>query len=236
MRHPSRAPLVVVIATLLGCSEPVSGGIDAHVPVDAGWDAGATEDAGIDGGTAMDGGGTVMDGGSADAGVDDAALDGGSTPLDAWTRCASRPTGDRAWAQYRLPDTPGPGGAAVPRDYDPLEDTVIDCVTGLEWQRAVDSTARTHADALAHCGALELGGYDDWRLPTTIELATLVDYSIAAPGPVISTSVFPDTPNALFWTGSPFASGSERAWAVDFEGGGLVTWAREAALATRCVR
>ena len=75
-------------------------------------------------------------------------------PLDSGSICAPPPTGDTRWAQYPMPGTPG-----HPRSYQvagtPGAETVIDCVTGLEWQRDVGPGARCRcALAQEHRNAL----------------------------------------------------------------------------------
>jgi hypothetical protein len=64
------------------------------------------------------------------------------------------------------------------------------------WERAVDPTAYTREQAGLYCDGLQLGGYDDWRIPTFIELLSIVDYT--RPGPTIDPVAFPNTPAATF--------------------------------------
>jgi hypothetical protein len=55
--------------------------------------------------------------------------------------------------------------------------TISDLATGLMWQKADDSTTRDWEDALSYAENLVLAGYDDWRLPDSKELQSIVDYS-----------------------------------------------------------
>jgi len=72
-------------------------------------------------------------------------------------------------------------------DYiDNGDGTVTDNVTGLMWQKSPDTDGDgdidaadklTYDEAVAGAGALDLGGYSDWRLPTIKELYSLIDFS-----------------------------------------------------------
>ncbi len=70
------------------------------------------------------------------------------------------------------------------------------------WERAVGLGSHTWADANAYCGGLMLAGRNDWRLPTEIELLSLVDYTKSKPA--IDPTSFPNTPAGAFWSSTPF--------------------------------
>jgi hypothetical protein len=76
--------------------------------------------------------------------------------------------------------------------------TVTDISTGLMWQQAGFSKAKTWEQALAYCEDLNLGGYTDWRMPTFKELQSLVDFSRY--NPAIDTTYFPDTALSYYWS------------------------------------
>ncbi|HEX5361464.1 MAG TPA: DUF1566 domain-containing protein [Fluviicoccus sp.] len=65
----------------------------------------------------------------------------------------------------------------------------------------------------------ELCGYRDWRLPDLSELIGLMDFSKAAPEPLIDTTFFPHTPADAYWTALPNAQDKSKAWYVDFARG-----------------
>lgn len=54
-------------------------------------------------------------------------------------------------------------------------DMVVDTETGLLWQGTYRATQASLLNAYAYCEGLFLGGFNDWRLPTRVELGTLVD-------------------------------------------------------------
>lgn len=129
-------------------------------------------------------------------------------------------------------------GLPNPASYDTsTPGVVLDQVTGLVWQAAVPPSTHTWDGAKAYCANLELGGFTDWRVPSRIELISIVDYTIAKPGPVVAAVAFPNTPNTVFWTASPVALyGSSRAWYVEFDNGFAFTEATSAEYNVRCVR
>jgi hypothetical protein len=73
---------------------------------------------------------------------------------------------------------------------------------------------------------------DGWRLPTRIELASLVDFTTA--GPAISAS-FTQAPSKRFWTSSLAAYQPNAAWGVDFETGAVHQWSISESYTVRCV-
>jgi hypothetical protein len=55
--------------------------------------------------------------------------------------------------------------------------TIMDSATGLMWQQSDSGRGVTWEEALKYAESLELGGYNDWRLPNSKELQSIVDYS-----------------------------------------------------------
>jgi hypothetical protein len=96
--------------------------------------------------------------------------------------------------------------------------TVTDTDTGLMWEQDAPDNKRTWEGALKYCEDSNLAGYTDWRLPTTKELRSLVDY-IRNPQPAINTTYFPDT-WSWYWSSTTYASYTDYAWGVNFTNGG----------------
>ncbi len=93
---------------------------------------------------------------------------------------------------------------------------VSDNVTGLEWQQATAPGTHTWQQAIDYCNNLSLGGKDDWRLPTIMELSTLMDSSIPSPGPTVNPSYFPSTVASYYWSATSNAENTNYVWFVDF--------------------
>lgn len=141
-----------------------------------------------------------------------------------------------AWADWPMPN-PSTSGLPYPANYDltVAAGVVGDTVTKLRWQQALDANAFSWADAQTYCAGLTLAG-GGWRLPSRIELLSIVDFT--APNPAIDIRAFPGTPQAKFWSASPVADEAASAWAVDFGfGNGLAYSApTTASNRVRCVR
>lgn len=59
--------------------------------------------------------------------------------------------------------------------------TVTDLNTGLMWQEIPTEEGFDWQSAKEYCENLELGGYDDWRMPTAKELFSISDFSSGWP-------------------------------------------------------
>ena len=125
-------------------------------------------------------------------------------------------------------DRAEPPETGPPAEYCPVADdapkslayvttanTVFDTVTGLMWERITrDSEVASLSAATAICQALGTGGFDDWRVPTRPELLSIVDYSLDLPK--MSAVTFEQPYGYLVWTETPYATGKNAVWLVDF--------------------
>jgi hypothetical protein len=144
---------------------------------------------------------------------------------------------DPNWAEWPLPNSEVEVAAGAPNleSYaDNGDGTVTDNVTGLMWQQAVPAGTYTWAQALAYCPTLTLAGHSDWRLPSIIELESIVDYGQYNPS--IDPTYFPSTPPASFWSSSPLAGSSSYAWLVLFDFGDANSTDVSNTYHVRCVR
>jgi hypothetical protein len=82
---------------------------------------------------------------------------------------------------------------------------------------------KSFADALSTCAALPAPPGATWRLPSRIELVTLLDLT-PSKSRKIDTAAFPSTEGSPYWTSSevrPDVDGKRAYWTVDFKNGGL---------------
>lgn len=137
------------------------------------------------------------------------------------------PCPDYEWARWPIPPE-------SPTDYTATADTVKDNVTGLTWQRGVPTPEYTWANAKTYCAGLSLGGQSGWRLPTFIELESILDRTRV--GPAINRTAFPSTPNGEYWSSSAGTQSTGCAWAVHFGQGSTICYSPGTEFRVRCVR
>ncbi len=138
----------------------------------------------------------------------------------------------------------------VPRSYtisgtNPQE-IVTDNNTSLQWQRTLPATyvgctggnpvgsICKWQEAVNYCENLVYGGYEDWRLPTRKELATLPDYGKY--DPVIDTNVFPSTKSSYYWSSSSDVYSASNAMNVSFISGDIGSYNKTDNYYAQCVR
>ena len=202
------------------------------------------------------------DAGANDAASGESGEDSG-TPLDPMMDPANRNEDFRTfqslvpshhiYAEWPMPDRSP--GAPVSPDYSATDRVVIDNVTKLRWQRVLPEvyegcaaryplrgelqgvgTGCSWEEAKAYCRRPELEeelGTGPWRLPTKIELESLVDLT-AMPA---FDPLFETYPTDFFWSASPFPNpdGLKLAWAVDFSEGYSYASGRYKGGRVRCV-
>lgn len=140
------------------------------------------------------------------------------------------PGADHSWARWDLKAAP-----PAPR-YETTATVVFDQLTHLTWERNPPATDITWDGAKDHCTNLSFPGYaKGWRLPTRIELASIVDYTRFAPA--IDTGFFVGQA-AHYWTSSPRPDLPDQFWEVSFVHGyvGTDTHTSSVNLRVRCVR
>jgi hypothetical protein len=161
--------------------------------------------------------------------------------------CTGTPSSNHTWAHWNpqlSPDASPPS----PR-YTWTKNVVFDRVTKLTWQRRVPGAAYSWPDAPHYCDCLDgaqntiicdadrMPEYPSgWRLPTRVELLSIVAYSYENPS--IDQEAFPGTLSTSFWSSSAYGGQVEQGGAsvVDFyrgeaHGDAIVTPYR-----VRCVR
>jgi hypothetical protein len=141
-----------------------------------------------------------------------------------------------AWANWPLPDPTTTGLPGSQRYDTTVGGVAIDQVTGLMWQRVVPADAASWSGAKAYCGCLSLADHDDWRLPSRIELVSILDYTRQEPP--LDPQVFPDTPVDWFWTSTPVADSDPpmSAWYISHFDGNTHHAALDTPYRVRCVR
>ncbi len=123
----------------------------------------------------------------------------------------------------------GQVAVAANRFADQGDGTVTDTATGLRWKRCSEgqtwssgtcigeaATFNWH-QALEHAERVSFAGSDEWRVPTLVELTSIVEP--ACTDPAINLSVFPATPSFAYWSSTPFEYFIRLAWAVYFTSG-----------------
>lgn len=144
------------------------------------------------------------------------------------------PEGARSWPM------PNSIGLGLPNEFaysvqgTADEPVVSDDVTGLAWQQAISAERFDFDAAPEHCSSSHYAGFSDWRLPTRIELVSLLDLSRT--NPALLSSAFPSAPSDWYWTSTPDAADPTRGWYVYFYFGYPDVDDRSVQNLVRCVR
>jgi hypothetical protein len=96
---------------------------------------------------------------------------------------------------------------------------VRDNNTGLVWEQTIDLTNRVWPQALAVCANKTVGGTGGWRLPSIVELKSVLDTSLSAP---YINGVFTSSGIIAFnnwWSATTSTVNSGDAWIVDINDG-----------------
>ena len=132
-----------------------------------------------------------------------------------------------------------------PRFTDNTDGTVTDNLTGLIWLKNAncssffsgDSTAQngrnwknavTAANSLAdgYCGLSDGSSANDWRLPNTRELQSLIDFSNYSPA-LPSGHPFTGVQTSSYWSSTTIVLNTDYAWYVYMYFGGMSNHAKD---------
>ena len=75
---------------------------------------------------------------------------------------------------------------------------------------------------IADLNAAEFGGFNDWRMPSKLELKTIAMYGPHSPGAAINEDFFPNAQynsNEYYWSKNSYAANTNYAWHVGFYDG-----------------
>ncbi len=122
--------------------------------------------------------------------------------------------------------------------------TVTDSTTNLVWQQCsmgqnADATCTGTATTanwqavLEYCENLTLDGRTDWRLPSLLELESIMDKDKS--NPAIDITVFPATVAGYYWSSSTYVGYPASAWSVYFDSGYSYTYDKADNYYVRCV-
>lgn len=98
------------------------------------------------------------------------------------------------------------------------EEAVLDRTTQLIWERSPNSSEVTWSTAQTRCGLKTVGGYAGWRLPSFIELMTIIEPSSHQPSSLPALPAghpFQDVKAVAYWTNDASSSEPGQAYTVD---------------------
>ena len=98
---------------------------------------------------------------------------------------------------------------------------VLDKETGLVWEKSPRIDPQSWVSANNRCVGIAIGGRKGWRLPSIPELTSLIDPSVAPPGPTLPAGHPFNVVSLVYWSASTLADFPAGAWDVNF-GSGLV--------------
>lgn len=139
--------------------------------------------------------------------------------------------------------------------FEDLGTTILDNQTGLEWEKLTDDgsihdydNAYTWSDASSvKVAALNTSGFasaSDWRLPSSVELFTLVDHAVPNPailalfnsGCASGCTACSCSKSLGYWTPESYLADGTRAWYVTFSAGTANVGLKSGSFHVRAVR
>lgn len=129
------------------------------------------------------------------------------------------------------------------------DEMVLDQETGFLWERRGSSREMTYDEAIQYCTNLKLGGFNNWRLPSIWDLASIgietfynlnfIDQKAHAARlkltPYIYRGPFPSSP-LYFWSVTEREKDASIVWKANYWDGHIFPIKKSSKLYTRCTR
>lgn len=194
----------------------------------------ADSDAGVDAGAEL----------MADAGADAAPPDAGAPPPPTSPHPSVYRTGVVTCSTDTTQDLTCPqrGWNLQDGDFQPNKqeivqtaiDEITDLHTGLIWELYDDGSTYTQAQAVQKCaGFTSSQASTGWRLPSVIELMTLINNGVDLPS---ISPLFLGAESTNYWTATPTAGANMLAWTVKFDFGEVIPLLMDTPNPVKCVR
>jgi Protein of unknown function (DUF1566) len=113
---------------------------------------------------------------------------------------------------------------------------VRDDETGLVWEKTLETSEVSWADARAACADKDVGGRKGWRLPSISELASLVDPSMRTGSTLPLGHPFTNVQTDVYWSATTMAGNPNSAWVVFFDTGKVLYAFKTITFHAWCVR
>jgi len=119
---------------------------------------------------------------------------------------------------------------------------VLDKETQLVWEQSPETAPHSTTPffwfaAQISCNVRNVGGRKGWRLPTIQELASLIDPTIAPPGPTLPLGhPFSNVQSSSYWSATTLGEHTSDAWGVFFRDGVTFTGGKADSNHVWCVR
>ncbi len=111
---------------------------------------------------------------------------------------------------------------------------VDDPSSGLQWQQHAPDHQLSWASAQDYCAQLQLADSSNWRLPSRLELLSLLNYD--KPDSAYDSPLFAGEATVAFWSGTVYDNMPSHVWIAQFGEGDMYCLMRVAQAHVRCVR
>jgi len=116
------------------------------------------------------------------------------------------------------------------------DEAVLDQNTGLVWERSPGTARFDWNAARSSCLNKTIGGQRGWRVPSIVELTSLLDPSVQPPDPLLPAGhPFLNNPSGFYWSASSDAEPS-KAWHLHLSDGHVHMTSKTSVFKVWCVR